>query len=167
MPWTSCLSPGSPSCCILTFRAQDYAKSATGEITIESDGVRIRGRGTAFSAEFRAGDAVYVSGHLLPPVQSVISDTEMVLTKPVAEDVRKVLEAPVRFKHVPYLDQSVVYDAVHQRLRLGGCIGIFPEGGSHDRAEMLPLKAGVAIMALGAMAQWSDLDVKIIPCGYD
>ncbi len=29
-----------------------------------------------------------------------------------------------------------------------GCIGIFPEGGSHD---LLPLKAGVAVMALGAM----------------
>ena len=32
-----------------------------------------------------------------------------------------------------------------------GCIGIFPEGGSHDRPDLLPLKAGVAVMALGAM----------------
>lgn len=27
-------------------------------------------------------------------------------------------------------------------------IGIFPEGGSHDRPELLPLKAGVTLMAL-------------------
>ena len=39
-----------------------------------------------------------------------------------------------------------VYQAVHNRLNAGGCIGIFPEGGSHDRAEMLPLKAGVTLM---------------------
>lgn len=44
------------------------------------------------------------------------------------------------FKTAPKIDQSKVYDTVFQALNSGGCIGIFPEGGSHDRTELLPLK---------------------------
>lgn len=44
------------------------------------------------------------------------------------------------FKTAPKVDQTKVYDAVFQRLEAGGCVGIFPEGGSHDRTELLPLK---------------------------
>jgi len=44
---------------------------------------------------------------------------------------------------------------VHTELKQGRCIGIFPEGGSHDRTTPLPLKAGVCLMALGAMAQYN------------
>ena len=69
------------------------------------------------------------------------------------------------FKVVPHLDQNAVYSAVHQRLFDGGSVGIFPEGGSHDQPELLPLKAGVIIMALGAMAEKPDLDVKLVPVG--
>ncbi|SRR5258705_22246 len=38
-------------------------------------------------------------------------------------------------------------------------------GGSHDRTDLLPLKAGVAIMALGAMANNPGLRVRIVPVG--
>lgn len=44
------------------------------------------------------------------------------------------------FQIAPKLDQSEVYDAVHAVLHHGGSIGIFPEGGSHDRTDLLPLK---------------------------
>ena len=44
------------------------------------------------------------------------------------------------YKLAPKIDQSKVYDAVFRRLSDGGCVGIFPEGGSHDRTELLPLK---------------------------
>jgi len=44
------------------------------------------------------------------------------------------------FKTAPKVDQTKVYDAVFERLNAGGCVGIFPEGGSHDRTELLPLK---------------------------
>ncbi len=71
------------------------------------------------------------------------------------------------FKTAPKVDQTVVYDAVFERLNLGGCVGIFPEGGSHDRTELLPLKAGVAIMALGSLAANPDSGLKIIPCGMN
>ena len=38
-------------------------------------------------------------------------------------------------------------------------------GGSHDRTDLLPLKAGVSIMALGAMANDPNCQVKIVPVG--
>ena len=44
------------------------------------------------------------------------------------------------YKTAPKVDQTKVYDAVFSRLNVGGCVCIFPEGGSHDRTELLPLK---------------------------
>ena len=57
-----------------------------------------------------------------------------------------------------------MFDDVWKGLSRGVCIGIFPEGGSHDRPDLLPMKAGISIMALGAMATYK-CDVKIVPCG--
>jgi len=72
-----------------------------------------------------------------------------------------------KFKLAPHIDQTKVYEAVFARLRSGGCVGIFPEGGSHDRTELLPLKAGVAIMALGALAESPGCGLKIVPVGMN
>lgn len=44
------------------------------------------------------------------------------------------------FKVAPHVDQKKVYDTVFEVLKAEGCIGIFPEGGSHDRPDLLPLK---------------------------
>lgn len=38
-------------------------------------------------------------------------------------------------------------------------------GGSHDRTDLLPLKVGVSLMALGAMANEPGLRVRIVPVG--
>lgn len=38
-------------------------------------------------------------------------------------------------------------------------------GGSHDRTDLLPLKAGVSLMALGAMANHPEVKVKVVPVG--
>ncbi|KAI2636704.1 acyltransferase [Xylaria nigripes] len=72
-----------------------------------------------------------------------------------------------KYKLAPHIDQTDVYEAVFRRLRSGGCIGIFPEGGSHDRTELLPLKAGVAIMALGTLAETPDCGLQIVPVGMN
>lgn len=100
-------------------------------------------------------------------------------------DIEKVQEGfeGTAYKTAPKVDQTQVYNAVFDRLNAGGCIGIFPEGGSHDRTELLPLKgeifhscrrccglqilAGVAIMALGSLAANPESDLKIIPCGMN
>ncbi|KAJ1327959.1 glycerol-3-phosphate O-acyltransferase [Microdochium nivale] len=72
-----------------------------------------------------------------------------------------------KYKVAPHIDQTEVYQAIFDRLQNGGCVGIFPEGGSHDRTELLPLKAGVAIMALGTLAQDPDCGLKIVPVGMN
>jgi glycerol-3-phosphate O-acyltransferase/dihydroxyacetone phosphate acyltransferase len=59
-----------------------------------------------------------------------------------------------------------MYSAVHKSLRRGCCLGIFPEGGSHDRTDLLPLKAGVAIIALDAYNKHG-LQVPIVPVGLN
>ncbi|KAF2749417.1 CTR1 suppressor protein [Sporormia fimetaria CBS 119925] len=71
------------------------------------------------------------------------------------------------FLVAPKLNQKEVYDKVHAVLHAGGSVGIFPEGGSHDRPDLLPLKAGVAIMALGTVAEKRDCNLKIIPVGMN
>ena len=88
----------------------------------------------------------------------------------------------LEYKKLPHVDQGEMYHHVYQCLEDGGCIGIFPEGeltsvfhpvaaiepppgGSHDRTDLLPLKAGVSLMALGAMANNPGTQVKIVPVG--
>lgn len=50
-----------------------------------------------------------------------------------------------KFKFSPHVDQTAVYQAVFSRLNSGGCVGIFPEGGSHDRSDLLPLKGMLSV----------------------
>lgn len=61
---------------------------------------------------------------------------------PTNGDIQKAKEGfeGTSYKTAPKVDQTQVYNAVFDRLNAGGCIGIFPEGGSHDRTELLPLK---------------------------
>jgi glycerol-3-phosphate O-acyltransferase/dihydroxyacetone phosphate acyltransferase len=90
-------------------------------------------------------------------VVSVVSDHQLVVKEHLPNMLRdKVMEAdiplysagPYSYKITPFVDQAEMFAKVTERLVQGGCVGIFPEGGSHDRPELLPLKAGVTIMAL-------------------
>lgn len=144
-------------------RAQDAAVAGKGVVTIR--GVRVIGTGTTFEADFGAsGASFHISGESEGiRVVRVVSNEEMELaTAPAKGDVDTI-----KYKVVPKLDQHAVYEAVWTRLAEGGSIGIFPEGGSHDRSNLLPLKAGVSIMALGAMAHHKGLEVCIVPCGLN
>ena len=44
------------------------------------------------------------------------------------------------FTYRPRVDQSAMFADVYQALEAGTAVGIFPEGGSHDRPSLLPLK---------------------------
>ena len=124
-------------------------------------------------------------------VKQVNSDTELTYSAEIDVSVSKT-ERPFKVEKklyrgimkekqiLPKLDQSMMYEAVWQRLKEDGCVGIFPEvrfisdwflnkynqGGSHDRTQMLPLKAGVCIMALGAMTK-NCKPIRIVPCGFN
>ncbi len=107
-------------------------------------------------------------------VSEVVTDTELLLNKPFEGEAAITLLSstdesgkPVGtpFKHMPSVDQSKMFEAVVKRLSRNGAVGIFPEGGSHDRSEMLPLKAGVAIMALETLCKFPGTKLRIIPTG--
>ncbi|KAL8921515.1 MAG: hypothetical protein Q9208_005669 [Pyrenodesmia sp. 3 TL-2023] len=172
-------------------RALDSTKPGSGKIYLpdpEGDPLLIRGNGTHFEKEAEVGGLL-----VLPTVNGLAANSEIAeihgaeeirLKKEFKGDVAigqltgrdltngdagegKEQFQGTSYKTAPKVDQTQVYNAVFDRLNAGGCIGIFPEGGSHDRTELLPLKPGVAIMALGSLAANPESNVKIIPCGMN
>ncbi|KAG1455016.1 hypothetical protein G6F56_007176 [Rhizopus delemar] len=155
-------------------RPQDLAETGKGRIqllNLKTEPLRIIGIDTKFTQQLRPTDTILLpkgSGKI--QVDRVISDTELIIHSEI-KDKRAlkhlVNENGTSYKCLPHIDQDSVYERVYSELNNGQCITIFPEGGSHDRAEMLPFKAGVTIMALGAMAKYPELNVKIVPCGLN
>ncbi|KAF9284426.1 glycerol-3-phosphate O-acyltransferase [Linnemannia elongata] len=155
-------------------RPQDLAKAGSGTIKLQDrygDPLRVTGLGTKFTKELFVGDQISLPKDVgSSAVVEIISDTELIVKKEFKDlKALELLTSPEgsKYKCLPHMDQSNVYKTVFERLNAGHCVGIFPEGGSHDRAEMLPLKAGVTIMALGALAANPSLDLKIVTCGLN
>ena len=151
-------------------RALDSTKPGSGKVYMPdptNEPLLVRGVGTHFKSEAQIGGLL-----VLPTVDGtaanteiadILSDEEIKLKKEFKGDIplkqltgRSFGNEPATqdggiegdefegtpYKTAPKVDQSVVYDAVFERLQAGGCVGIFPEGGSHDRTELLPLKGG-------------------------
>ncbi|KAF7596223.1 hypothetical protein BBP40_002755 [Aspergillus hancockii] len=162
-------------------RAQDNVKPAPGKIYLpdpENDPTLVRGKGTDFTDKiFMENGAIILPrvGKTSPEQQTIaqiIGPEELRLRKPFKKfetdhPLYGALRTGTTFKVAPHIDQKQMFDAVYGELIAGGCIGIFPEGGSHDRPSLLPLKAGVAIIALGALAQDPNCGLSIIPCGMN
>jgi len=172
-------------------RALDKVKPAKGKIFLpdqDNDPALIRGVGTDFkNGDFEVGGLIVlpkVNGQApSTEIAEIISSTEIRLKKPfkTPESLQALTATDsdgdatgdetasrgTTFKVAPFVDQSKVYNAVFEDLDADGCIGMFPEGGSHDRPDLLPLKAGVAIMALGALAKNPDSGLKIVPIGMN
>ncbi|KAF8077978.1 glycerol-3-phosphate O-acyltransferase [Lyophyllum atratum] len=164
-------------------RAADSASPGTGRIWLSPDDpCLVLGDGTKFLSEFSPRMQIMLSkslGSLVAEVSEVISDTELrikrefggesgkgtVRVRERVSELRQEGTMGLEFKKLPFVDQQEMYRHVYKCLNEGGSMGIFPEGGSHDRTDLLPLKAGVSIMALGAMANDPNLRVKIVPVG--
>lgn len=168
--------------CIPVDRAQDYAKKCSGSISLssidEKNNLMLVGEDTLFLSEvaslkqkFNKQAAIMISfqkENFCAPIDNILNDTEIILKKPFEHKINVILRSEkFSFSVVPLIDQSSLYTSVFGRLSSNQCIGIFPEGGSHDRAEMLPLKAGVSVMTLGYLSLHPEADLKIIPCGLN
>lgn len=148
--------------CIPVSRAQDMAFAGAGRVFANGTAT-LRGEGTRFTAQVEPGAQVNISDHVDPcKVKAVISDSELQLDGAVSSRA----EGGEAYKVLPKVDQAEMYNAVHKALREGKCLGIFPEGGSHDRTDLLPLKHGVAIIALDARIKHA-VTVPIIPVGLN
>ncbi|KAF9480135.1 glycerol-3-phosphate O-acyltransferase [Pholiota conissans] len=164
-------------------RAADMASAGKGRISISPDDpCLVLGEGTSFREEFTPRMQILLPKSVssaVAEVVEVISDTQLRVKKEFGgesgkgtariRDKVEELKAEgingLEYKKLPFVDQQDMYRHVYQCLKEGGSIGIFPEGGSHDRTDLLPLKAGVSIMALGAMANNPNVQVKIVPVG--
>ncbi|KAH8056400.1 glycerone-phosphate O-acyltransferase [Aureococcus anophagefferens] len=141
-------------------RRRKLAKAAA---TADGGAVHVHGSGTAFVKQVKPGDQLLVSAGpckgALAKVADVVSDELLVCAAPAFRgsdanpDATAADVKDAAFKVMPKVDQHDMYDAIYDALDDNGVIGIFPEGGSHDRSSLLPLKAGIAVMALGACAK--------------
>ncbi|CCE64948.1 hypothetical protein TPHA_0J01260 [Tetrapisispora phaffii CBS 4417] len=107
-------------------------------------------------------------------IEKIIDDDTILLASPfrnidskIQKKIDNYLINGTTFRYAQKIDNSKVFQNVFNHLHTRGCVGIFPEGGSHDRPSLLPLKAGIAIMALGAVAASPDLKVSIVPVGLN
>lgn len=157
-------------------RAMDMVKPGKGTIFWPNPDkpLEIQGKGTQFTKDAEVGGQLLLPTVGKTPAVSTdiaeIVDNEHIILKHAFEGpaVKEQLTGEgTKYKIAPKVDQTIVYEAVFHRLHTGGCIGIFPEGGSHDRTELLPLKAGVAIMALGALQKNPDCGLTIVPVGMN
>lgn len=145
-------------------RPQDVPFTPGEGLLVRMEGNVVYAEGSKFTTCLSDGDVIiWFRGTLkhTAQVQHIRSDTVLELTMPVLP--ANVVTEPTPFKISRRIDHSVMNASVYQTLQKGGCIGIFPEGGSHDRTSLLPLKAGVALFSLGAAER--GIDVKVVPCG--
>lgn len=144
-------------------------KVTEGEATPKKQFTLI-GEGTSFTAQVTPGDQLRFQGKSVKesgsPVKivKVVSDTELVLDAPFANGNDAPIFEFSAFGIFKKVDQSVTFAKVYTHLKRGNSIGIFPEGGSHDRTDLLPLKAGVAIMALGVKDKYN-INAHVVPVG--
>ena len=164
-------------------RGQDIARPGTGTLTVSGkDCHHVHGDGTRFTAETKAGDALVCKVEVADTpdastrswrtfsfaVVHVLSDTEVRVKPGPDSDLPPSLNVNgVNFKCQPRVTQSRVFKHCHNALGRGDCIGIFPEGGSHDRSHLIPIKAGVSVIALGAMAKHPHSRVRIVCVGLN
>lgn len=155
-------------------RAQDAARTGSGKILLESVSVAdemcvvvVNGHGTKFLSEVKTKDKIRFSGASIGlKVLTVDSDTLMKVDASAALGQVEWPSEPVSYDILHWIDQKVVYEKVLSKLASGGTIGIFPEGGSHDRTDLLPLKVGVALISYSALEK-DGLSIPIVPVGLN
>ena len=138
-------------------RPQDYAKEGPGTLCFV--GNKVLGKGTNFT---KLADT-YKLGYLIRPGKSaetyklinVTSDTECEVAvvknmpSPLEEKVCQGENNHVKWQILPSIQQEDMYTTSYDFMRTGKTLAIFPEGGSHDQTDLLQLKAGFAVIALG------------------
>ena len=136
---------------IPTERPIDKKKKGMGFI-VKIDGRQVKGLKTSFKKQVKPKDLIKLisSGEELV-VESVESNTEITLKKPyssVIDDSKELYDV------LPKINQEQVFKNVFRNLLKNRCLGIFPEGGSHDQPRVMPLKAGACVFVWGSYMQY-------------
>eukprot|EP00595_Chromulina_sp_UTEXLB2642_P003249 CAMPEP_0196763192 /NCGR_PEP_ID=MMETSP1095-20130614/3622_1 /TAXON_ID=96789 ORGANISM="Chromulina nebulosa, Strain UTEXLB2642" /NCGR_SAMPLE_ID=MMETSP1095 /ASSEMBLY_ACC=CAM_ASM_000446 /LENGTH=332 /DNA_ID=CAMNT_0042115885 /DNA_START=280 /DNA_END=1275 /DNA_ORIENTATION=+ len=156
--------------CYPVARPQDTAKKGTGQLTFE--GLNVIGKGTNFLTVLKKGDKIRPgrSANAYRVVE-VTSDTSALLGEDFGEPSPTEETYCNEGKYVeydvfPYIFQGKMFEVVEAELGQGNNLGIFPEGGSHDNTDLLPLKAGVSAITFGVLEKF-DINVPIVPVGLN
>lgn len=158
-------------------RAQDLLRLCSGTIRLEDNSnCRIIGNGTKFTQDCSVKGLIGIpnsKGNFV--IEGIQDDTHLTI-RPLGDDEasnqkKDLLSVDTKYKVAPYVDNHSLFQNIFEFLNGGNVLGLFPEGGSHDRTDLLPLKPGVAIMALGAMAQnnneFPNDVINIVPVGMN
>ena len=152
------------------YRPIDNVSLGKGKIRFE--GQTMYGQGTTFST-YDTRDKLRPKGSANEyKIIKVISDTEALLStsKGDASPFEEVMcQGPgkwVAYDILGFVDQSHTFRKVNEALAKGENMIIFPEGGSHDNTDLLPLKTGIASIAYGTL-ETADTNVTIIPIGLN
>jgi glycerol-3-phosphate O-acyltransferase / dihydroxyacetone phosphate acyltransferase len=163
-------------------RAQDDAVKGLGKVSLaqpvtvpkteseeEQITIAVKGSDTKFTAELAVGDKIRPPGtaHGLK-VKKIDSDTSMVVSgadlPPEFPTTLFGNTTAVSYDIMKRIPLTTVFEKVLDRLSGGGALGIFPEGGSHDRTDLLPLKVGISLIAYSALEK-DGLSIPVVPVG--
>ena len=150
--------------CFPVNRPQDYAQKGRGKVKL--NGLTVTGVDTEFTKQLERGDKIRIGKAKDAYKVTVISDTVLTLRPEEGEQLSLEEDTLMVYDIFKFVDQSKMFDSVHVALAKGNNLGIFPEGGSHDNTDLLPLKMGVSIIAFGALEKY-DVNVPIVPVGFN
>ncbi len=116
------------------------------------DGINCKGEGTKFTA-LKKGDRIRPGKSAEAyRLKEVISDTEAILAEDYGEaSPRDDIHGQGKwttYDVLGHVDQAKMFESVQAALAAGNCLGIFPEGGSHDRTDLLPLKVNTPTISI-------------------
>ena len=154
---------------IPVYRPEDGKIKGKGTVKLVSS-TEIVGTNTHFlsdSKNFQLGLQSLLIGKYQVVVSQINSDTSITIkeNQQVFDIFEKEEEKEHSFYYIPKMDNSRMFKEAYQILKDNKAVCIFPEGTSHDRTNFIKLKAGVALMALGAMAHHDTQEIKIISAG--
>lgn len=147
---------------IPTRRPQDEIFPGTGSV-VSLKGDILKAKGASFTKSLtEKATVIYGSPKVELFVRKVIDDDTLEV------DNSKCLEfeGEINFRILPKVDQSKMFDNCWKLLADGKVVGIFPEGGSHDQLGLLPIKAGVGIIYMGAIEKYN-ANAQVIACGIN
>jgi glycerol-3-phosphate O-acyltransferase/dihydroxyacetone phosphate acyltransferase len=160
-------------------RPQDQARTLAPEAKLvgfrKDSNTLVGSEQCQFLESVKKGESFLIKGLGLAPlvIVEVVSNTEVTVKAPVKHEDEPdagqpgelSIFDPLGFKVIPKVDQGAMFEKTFDALKNGYCVCLFPEGGSSDRTDLLPLKAGVSVMALGADAQGTP--VAVVPFGIN
>ena len=155
-------------------RPIDVRKKGSGIILIIKDNVLV-GQDTLFSSQLKIGDAIriYENRHEFAVI-GVIDDTHVKVRIPEElssqkNEDDKNWETRINrreFDVLPKMNQHNVHIKTIDVLSRGEVIGIFPEGGSHDQTQLLPLKAGACVFLWSAQEKGLNCPLVCVGVNY-